>query len=81
MGLILNHFGITADQVIGFVVGLFYGLGAAVWNVVALMVNPFIMFAEFISNVFNHRCIAQKKLFVDFANGVLDVLADLCQRH
>ena len=77
VGLILNHFGITADQVIGFVVGLFYGLGAAVWNVVALMVNPFIMFAEFISNVFNHPLYSAKKLFVDFANGVLDVLADL----
>ena len=77
VALILNHFGITADQVIGFVVGLFYGLGAAVWNVVALMVNPFIMFAEFISNVFNHPLYSAKKLFVDFANGVLDVLADL----
>ena len=77
VGLILNHFGITADQVIGFVVGLFYGLGAAVWNVVALMVNPFIMFAEFISNVFSHPLYSAKKLFVDFASGVLNILADL----
>lgn len=75
--VMLNYFGVTADQVVGFVVGLFYGLGAAVYNVVALMVNPFIMFAEFVSNVFNHPLYSAKKLFVDFANGVLDILADL----
>ena len=77
VGLILNHFGITADQVIGFVAGLFYGLGTAVYNVIALMVNPFIMFAEFISNVFSHPLYSAKKLFVDFASGVLNILADL----
>lgn len=75
--IMLNYFGVTSDQVIGFVVGLFYGLGAAVYNVIALMVNPFIMFAEFISNVFNHPLYSAKKLFVDFANGVLEILADL----
>ena len=75
--VMLNYFGVTADQVVGFVVGLFYGLGAAVYNVVALMVNPFIMFAEFVSNVFNHPLYSAKKLFVDFANGVLDILADV----
>ena len=77
VGLILNHFGVTADQVVGFVVGLFYSWGAAVWNVVALVANRFISIAEFISNVFNHPLYSAKKLFVDFANGVLDILADL----
>ena len=75
--VMLNYFGITADQVIGSVAGLFYGLGTAVYNVIALMVNPFIMFAEFISNVFSHPLYSAKKLFVDFASGVLNILADL----
>lgn len=77
LALLLNRFGITAGQVVGFVVGLFYGMGAAVWNVVALVANCFISIAEFISNVFNYPLYSAKKLFVDFANGVLDILAGL----
>ena len=54
VGLILNYFGVTSDQVIGFVTGLFYGLGAFIYNLIATIGNVFFTFAEFIANLFNH---------------------------
>lgn len=77
VGLILNYFGVTSDQVIGFVTGLFYGLGAFIYNLIATIGNVFFTFAEFIANLFNHPLYSAKKLFVDFANGVLDILKDV----
>lgn len=77
VGLILNYFGVTSDQVIGFVTGLFYGLGAFIYNLIATIGNVFFTFAEFIANLFNHPLYSAKKLFVDFANGVLDIIKDV----
>ena len=77
VGLILNYFGVTSDQVIGFVTGLFYGLGAFIYNLIATIGNVFFTFAEFIANLFNNPLYSAKKLFVDFANGVLDIIKDV----
>ncbi|MFC6546464.1 hypothetical protein ACFQBN_07060 [Cohnella cellulosilytica] len=69
---LLSKMGVTADQIVGFVAGLFMGLYAAVYNGIASLYNRFAVFAEFFANVFNHPVYSAKKLFVDFVNTTLD---------
>lgn len=63
----LVHFGVTAQEVIGFVVGLFYSLYAVAYNQFALIWNIIASFAEFLINVFIDPTYAVKKLFYDLA--------------
>lgn len=70
----LSRFGVTAEQIIGFVTGLFSVLGANIHNMIAFVYNGFADFAEFFANVFNHPVYTVKRLFVNFANTVLDLV-------
>lgn len=70
----LTRFGVTADQIIGFVTGLFSVLGANIHNMIAFVYNGFADFAEFFANVFNHPVYTVKRLFVNFASTVLDLV-------
>ena len=63
--------------VIGFIVGLFAVLGAAVWNQVANMWNIFAMFADFLVNLFIDPKYAVEKLFYDLATHVIDNMSAL----
>ncbi len=72
---ILNYFGITTDQIVGFVIGLFYMLLASVYNVVTWMINPFLIFANFLSNLFIDPIGAVKMLFLDMAEFVVSKIA------
>ena len=69
VGLIslLNYFGVSTDQIIGFVGGLFMALVAYIWNPIALLWNIIVSFAEFLLNVFNDPIYAIKKLIYDLA--------------
>ncbi|WP_103108429.1 hypothetical protein [Brevibacillus reuszeri] len=68
---ILDKLGITTDEVIGYVAGAFYGLGAAVSNQLAFMNNQIVAFAEFLANIFNHPVYAIQKLFYDMVRNVV----------
>lgn len=71
---ILNQFGVSTGQVVGFVAGLFFSLFAAIYNQIALFWNVIIAVAEFFANVWNEPGYAFKKLFYDLLKSVSDNL-------
>lgn len=77
--LFLSQMGVTAEQILGFIGGLFGTLYAVVHNVVATLWNIFASFAEFIMNVFNDPVYSVKKLFVNLLNSVLDLLKSVAK--
>lgn len=64
---LLLQYGITAEQILGFVGGLFGVLYATVYNIIALIWNRFAALAEFLINVFIDPAYAINKLFYDIA--------------
>ena len=74
---LFNHFGITVDQIIGFVIGLFTGLLATVHNIVSYMWNIFTGFCEFLLNVFKDPIYAIKKLFYDLTLNGLEFIKSM----
>ncbi|WP_025853093.1 DUF456 domain-containing protein [Paenibacillus ehimensis] len=62
---ILNYFGISTSEVIGFIVGEFLGMFANIQNMVAVHWNMFVAFAEFLANVLKDPAYAIQKLFYD----------------
>lgn len=71
----LMKLGVTTEQVVGFMVGLFYSFFAVLYNIVANLWNLFAMFAEFLINIFIDPTYAVKKLFYDLAKMVIDNMA------
>lgn len=63
----LMKFGVSAEEIVGFVVGLFYGLFAYLYNQFALLYNVVSSFVEFWLNVFTNPVYAIKKLIYDMA--------------
>ncbi|WP_334072484.1 MULTISPECIES: hypothetical protein [Paenibacillus] len=64
IGLLMS-FGVSGQEIVGFVVGLFYGLFATLYNLVATAYNLFLSFAEFMINLFINPVYAIKKLIYD----------------
>ncbi|MNO48627.1 hypothetical protein D3C76_389660 [compost metagenome] len=64
---ILMYFGVSAEQIVGFVVGIFFVMYARIYNIVALLYNLFASYAEFIINLFNDPVYAIQKAFYDLA--------------
>ncbi|WP_198524674.1 hypothetical protein [Paenibacillus phocaensis] len=64
---VLMKFGVSAQEIVGFVVGLFYGLFAYLHNQVALLYNLLISFVEFLLNLFIDPVYAIQKLIYDLA--------------
>lgn len=77
--VILNKLGVTVDQVVGFITGIFNMLFALIYNQVARLWNRFASFAEFFANVFNHPVYSAKKLFVDFVNSTLEIVKKVAE--
>lgn len=69
---ILNQLGVTFDMVIGFIIGLLYGLLAVVYNVIAFFFNGFSALATFLMNLFINPLGAIKMLFLDMAQYIVD---------
>jgi len=69
VGLIytLQYFGVTADQMVGAVVGSFMFLYAAIYNQISFLWNIFASFAEYLINLFIDPVYAIQKLFYDLA--------------
>jgi hypothetical protein len=68
---IFLHFGGTVEQVVGFVMGLFFGLFAALKNGFAYFWNIVVSVAEFLVNIFNDPVYAIQKLFFDLAKNAI----------
>lgn len=78
----LMQTGVTAGQVIGYIIGGIMALGATIFNVVAFAWNLIASFAEFLVNVWNYPHYAMQKLWYDVQVAVLDFViagSDLLQ--
>ncbi|QOS98107.1 hypothetical protein JNUCC42_16470 [Brevibacterium sp. JNUCC-42] len=63
----LRYFGVTTEEIVGFVIGMFYAMFASIYNQVAFLWNRMLAFAEFFVNVFIDPVYAVQKLFYDMA--------------
>ncbi|MFC4601855.1 tape measure protein [Cohnella hongkongensis] len=75
----LIKMGVTADQIVGFIVGLFRGLYTFYTNFTAMLYNIFASFAEFFKNFLNHPVYSAKRLFANFVNSVLDMVKKIAE--
>ena len=73
MGLLYN-LGITVDQVVGFITGLFFGFGAFVYNLFAELWNYITTWLEFFANVWVDPIGSVVRLFTNMADVVLGIL-------
>lgn len=75
----LHSMGITTEQIIGTVTGIFFGLYAFLYNLVADIWNLFAVFGEFFANFLNDPIGSIMRLFIglaDFVLGVLETIAN-----
>lgn len=75
--IILKKLGVSFDQVTGFIGSVIGGLYAFMYNIVAGIYNYWVSFVEFFANCFNHPVYSVKKLFVNLANSVLDLVKSI----
>ena len=73
----LHSMGITTEQIIGTVTGIFFGLYAFLYNLVADIWNLFAVFGEFLGNFCNDPLAATVRLFIGFADTVLGILESI----
>ncbi|MFV3013540.1 hypothetical protein ACLD43_15295 [Clostridium botulinum] len=69
---ILIQSGVTSEQILGFIGGLFGVLWAGIYNGVAFTWNHIAAFVEFFANVFNHPLYSVKALFANIWNNIVD---------
>lgn len=72
-----GEMGVTFGDVCGFIAGVLGGLYAYFFNVVASLYNYWVAFVEFFANCFNHPVYSVKRLFVNLANTVLDLVKSI----
>lgn len=72
---ILDLFGISVADVLGFVAGLFGGLFAFLWNSIASTWNFIATFVEFFANVFRDPVGAIQMLFYNLWSNILNWIA------
>lgn len=87
---IINYFGLTVDDVLGFVSGAFMvafafinnvilGFGNFVLSIVNFVANGFINFANFLANIFVNPISSIIKMFEGMANNILGVLGGIAK--
>lgn len=69
---VLAKCGITAQQVVGFMGGVFAVFFAYLYNRVVYIWNIFASLAEFFANVFNHPLYSIQSLFANIWNNIVD---------
>jgi len=74
LGAVLSSFGVTADQIIGTVIGAFSVLFAQIWNAIAPIWNLLVSIAEIIFNLFYDPVYVIQKLFYDLGQTILGIL-------
>lgn len=73
----LDHFGVTASDVLTFVGGLFGGLLALVINIGIYLINTFLMISVYLANVFKDPIYAVQLLFYTMVDNILGFLNGL----
>ncbi|WP_238376713.1 tape measure protein, partial [Luteimonas abyssi] len=73
----LIRFGITTEQIIGFVAGAFSALGVTIWNVFAFVWNHIASFVNFLMVVFYDPVYAIEKLFYDLSMNFLGFMQSM----
>lgn len=73
----LHSMGVTTEQIIGTVTGIFFGFYAFLYNLVADIWNLFAVFGEFLGNFCNDPLAATVRLFIGFADTVLGILESI----
>lgn len=68
----LQQFGVTTEEIVGYVVGAFYVLFTAIYNKIAYLWNYLVIFAEFFINVFRDPIYAIKMLFYNLAINFME---------
>ena len=79
VGVLMHKLGITSDEVFGFIGGLLGGLYATFYNIVAGLWNYWSSFVEFFANIFNDPVYNIKRLFVNLANSILDMVVKVAE--
>ncbi|WP_391123464.1 hypothetical protein [Psychrobacillus sp. L3] len=74
---VLNHFGVSTADIIGFVGGLFNSLFAFLYNRVAYFWNIILAFSEFLFNVLIDPVYAIKKLFYDLGMNFFETMFNM----
>lgn len=72
---IMASLGVTVSDVVGFIVGIFYGLWAFLQNICIAIYNMFAPLATFLGNLFIDPIGAIKMLFLDMAEYVVNKIA------
>jgi len=75
--LLIREMGATIEQIVGFIVGIFYSGFALIWNVIAFIWNSILSFAEFLGNIFIDPLYAVRKLFYDIFKNVSDFFGSM----
>ena len=68
----INHFAGTSISATGIIAGAFMALYAYIYNIVINLWNTFVVFAEFLINVFQNPIYSIKALFINLATNFLD---------
>ncbi|GAA3410397.1 hypothetical protein ACFFNY_21820 [Paenibacillus hodogayensis] len=76
---VLQSWGVTTEQIVGTIIGIFFMLGARINNIIASAWNEFAMFAEFLVNLFIDPVYAVQKLFFDLKMMFLDSLYNMAK--
>lgn len=74
LGAILSEFGITADQILGFVGGLFGTLYGIIYNGIAYIWNRIATFVEFFANVWTDPIGSVQRLFIGLFDNILGIV-------
>lgn len=76
---LIMYFGVTTGEVIGFIVGIFFTLYAHVMNIIALLWNLFLAFAEFLVNLFIDPIFAIQNLFYQLVTTFLAFMENMAR--
>lgn len=76
---ILMKCGVTAEQITGFIGGVFGVLYATVYNIIAMIWNRFASLGEFLANLFIDPTYAIKKLLYDLAVDALGFIGSIAK--
>ena len=70
----IQQMGVSTEQIVGAIVGIFYSLFALLKNFIVMLWNIFVSFKEFLLNVFKDPVYATKKLFLDLGKSIAGFL-------
>ncbi|MDO5096721.1 MAG: tape measure protein [Peptostreptococcaceae bacterium] len=76
---VINRFGGTSYSAMGIAAGALWGLVAVGQNIVAYFFNQFSALGEFFANFLKHPLYASQRLFVNFAQAVINIALKIAQ--